>query len=538
MSSMATHFTPRRFHVPREHGATLIDPPLKQCVELIADNQEQFRSRSLNVQGRDFSSLASDARTELLHQATSYTSAYRAVPEPLDTELDAPIIMSGHQPELFHPGVWAKNFAIHGLAQQHGGHAINVIVDNDICATSSIRVPTGTLESPTIASTMYDSSQRKIPYEERRICDTELFASFGKRTAATISPLVADPLINTFWTPATEASCRSNNLGQCLAEARHVYEEQIGLETLEYPLSRICDTTPFRWFACHLLANLPMLWEIYNDALSEYRQTHKLRSHSHPVPNLAMDGDYLEAPFWMWSDKSPERLPVFARYVGDAIELTDRHKLRLSLNLDSDQDAGSAVQQLKQFAQNGIRIRPRALLTTMYLRLFLCDLFVHGVGGAKYDEVTNRVLQQFFNIEPPSFLVTSATSILPIPTAQVTPAELRHNTWLLRDMTYHPEHHVEVHREEIKQQIAEKQRWISKNCLPQDRRKRHLAIERINRSLQSFLEEKRELTVQKRLKIEDSLSKNALLTSREYSFCLFPNEILCRLLLELFVKDL
>ena len=36
----------------------------------------------------------------------------------------------------------------------------------------------------------------------------------------------------------------------------------------------------------------------------------------------------------------------------------------------------------------GIKLRSRALTTTMFVRLFLADAFLHGIGGAKYDEVT------------------------------------------------------------------------------------------------------------------------------------------------------
>ncbi len=51
------------------------------------------------------------------------------------------MIVTGHQPELFHPGVWIKNFAIASIARQTGGAALNLIVDNDIPKSSSIAVP-------------------------------------------------------------------------------------------------------------------------------------------------------------------------------------------------------------------------------------------------------------------------------------------------------------------------------------------------------------------------------------------------------------
>ena len=44
----------------------------------------------------------------------------------------------------------------------------------------------------------------------------------------------------------------------------------------------------------------------------------------------------------------------------------------------------------------GIRLRTRALTTTMFARFLLGDLFVHGIGGAKYDELGDEIARGFF----------------------------------------------------------------------------------------------------------------------------------------------
>ena len=49
--------------------------------------------------------------------------------------------MSGHQPQLFHPGVWIKNFALDSISRIAGGVGINLVVDNDLCADSAILCP-------------------------------------------------------------------------------------------------------------------------------------------------------------------------------------------------------------------------------------------------------------------------------------------------------------------------------------------------------------------------------------------------------------
>ena len=69
--------------------------------------------------------------------------------------------------------------------------------------------------------------------------------------------------------------------------------------------------------------------------------------------------------------------------------------------------------------------------------------FIHGIGGAKYDQLTDLLIQRFFNLEPPVFLTVSATFRLPTPRPKVSTEDLRHIDWLLRDLWYHPERHLD-----------------------------------------------------------------------------------------------
>ena len=64
----------------------------------------------------------------------------------------------------------------------------------------------------------------------------------------------------------------SGRLGAALAQSRHQLEGRWGLETLEVPQSRICQSEPFCWFVAHLLARLPRLWEIVPDAFNISRE--------------------------------------------------------------------------------------------------------------------------------------------------------------------------------------------------------------------------------------------------------------------------
>src|SRR5437899_8846021 len=61
--------------------------------------------------------------------------------ELLPISNETSFFVAGHQPDLFHPGVWIKNFALHGLAKSYGSTPLNLIVDSDAAKTTSIRVP-------------------------------------------------------------------------------------------------------------------------------------------------------------------------------------------------------------------------------------------------------------------------------------------------------------------------------------------------------------------------------------------------------------
>ena len=64
------------------------------------------------------------------------------------------------------------------------------------------------------------------------------------------------------------------------------------------------------------------------------------------------------------------------------------------------------------------------LTTTLFSRFLLGDLFIHGIGGAKYDELGDEIARRFFGIEPPGFLTVSMTLWLGLPSDPASPADL------------------------------------------------------------------------------------------------------------------
>ncbi|MBN2022092.1 MAG: hypothetical protein JW809_04810 [Pirellulales bacterium] len=511
---------------PAEDGSALVVPGWDDVPELVAANLRHRRSWDYDFQGRALDSLTRQAREELLNEARRWTSAYRDV-DAAPAVPGSAIFLAGHQPELVHPGVWFKNFALDRLARRHGAVAINFLVDNDTVKRTSIRVLGGTIRQPEVAAIELDQPDPVVPYEERRIEDAARFSEFGRRAAQQIRPLVPDSMVEDFWALARRAGQRTGRLGAALAEARNALEGQWGLATLEAPLGRVCSGEPFAWFVAHLVARLPRFHAAYNDAIAAHRKIHHVRSAAHPVPNLAVKDDWLEAPFWVWTAADPRRRPLWARARAGCVELSDRGQWRAELTLGPESDARRAVAQLLDVASSGVKIRPRTLTTTLWARLVLSDLFIHGLGGAKYDRVGDALVERFFGLQPPGFLTLSATLRLPLvdhPAAAMPPtAEIRNR---LRQLLFHSERFLTNRDAEPAALAADKARWIATPRTPQNAALRHERIRWINAALQPWVAEHRQRLLDQQEQSERAARAAAILNGREHAACLFPAEML------------
>ena len=125
---------------------------------------------------------------------------------PACADSDGPLFLAGHQPELFHPGVWFKNFALSAPGRQVHAVAINLLIDNDILTTASIRVPRAGSPTPQVEAVAFDCGTEAVPFEERTIGDDAMFASFGERVEQAVGGGLESPLIRSYWPLVTAAA--------------------------------------------------------------------------------------------------------------------------------------------------------------------------------------------------------------------------------------------------------------------------------------------------------------------------------------------
>jgi hypothetical protein len=277
-------------------------------------------------------------------------------------------------------------------------------------------------------------------------------------------------------------------------------------------------------FACHLLAELPRFHTTYNEVVAAYRRANKIRSPGRPVPDLVSDGEWLETPFWGSHLSQPRRGRLFARLTPAGVELRAGDHLFPSFP-PTNRDPDEAARVWRRLQSDGFSIRSRALTNTLFARLFLADLFVHGIGGGKYDELTDEIIRRFYGIEPPHYLVLTATRLLPLPTAPVSDTDCRRLSRELRDVHYNPQRHLPD--DSARELAAEKAAWIKRQ--PRDKHERRERFEKLRELTEQLREPLRRREDELRIELANcrkQLETNSVLRRRDYAFVLYPEGLL------------
>ncbi|MBF0170468.1 MAG: hypothetical protein HQK87_05175, partial [Nitrospinae bacterium] len=384
--------------LPEGDRTTLALPAPGEWPATVAANRALSRSAPLG--SITVADLIASARARAVLDAASYTrSLGLSIPSPLS--LGGAVVATGHQPYPFHPGVAVKAPLVARLAQKIGGIPLFITVDSDDFRHDHLPLPAivdGRLireEIPFLpkgGAPLYERGERE-PWERTvdRVAAIRQGMASRPRFAAMVPPLdlyierlralapPADP------TPAARAIL-----------LRRGWESDIAGPLLELPVSLLSTHDTFLHFAAHLIGEIERFAPLYNGELARYRRERKLRYPVNPFPDLKGDDTRRETPFWLLTDAGREPLYV------------DRQG-RLCAGAK-----GEAIGDLAALREGGLAIRPKAIPLSIYLRLFVSDFFIHGVGGAKYDTITDPVIARFYGVEPPTYGCVTATLHAPM----------------------------------------------------------------------------------------------------------------------------
>lgn len=528
------------FPVPKKNKEIFINPPYKKIPNLIDLNKERFLSYDFEINGVPFSEFRKHARSETIKRAGEYSDKMLSICSKLNirdkrglfTNNYSPgntIIQTGHAPILAHPGVLIKNSLADCLAKKVSGIGVNMAVDNDVCHDNCINIPNVNGSAPTMEKFEFVSMLKDSAFEEIGYSNSMQLTALRKDILQVIHNHEMKNTFNEFIDIAIKLSEETQSLSDLLTYARHAYLQKFDINNLEIPVSLMCRTGSFWNFFLHITGDIKNFAKIYNARLEEYRKLKKIRSKANPLPNLEEKRNITELPFWIWRENGP-RKKLFASLENDRqAGLIFENEVIAVLDFRRNGNSSENIRRLKGLENKGMKIRPKAVTNTMYSRMFFSDLFIHGVGGAKYDLITDEIIRDFFGVEPPEYATISATLHLPYIPYDVCSEDAENIKHTIANMNRHPEKYIskEIMKiPEIQFAINEKKDLITKETHNQTEKRQ--AFNRLKQINDMMKEKIKPLIMEKEKEaeeIEKKLRYNSIVKNREYPFCIYPESM-------------
>ncbi|MEY4669111.1 MAG: hypothetical protein RL518_1810 [Pseudomonadota bacterium] len=347
---------------------------------MVASNRAIARSLH-SILGEGF---VAHVRREVLEISARYNADVRASalrrgiplqePETEATNESAPIIMAGHQPVVYHPGLLEKTKRLGMIASQLRAHALNVAIDTDEGEGGRLLWPLRQGDDIVI-------KQRSISVGGGLYRDQHVISK--AQSGAVFTEMIEDLRISgcVF---AIEGAERAAHLYSALEGESIVVANALARRVLcgavyhEVPLSLLIEAPSLKEFIDRIVRDSERFVDIYNATLESYRREHKIKNPANPFPNMITAADEIELPLWEIVDG-----------VRKAVVVSRAGRIK-SAN----------------------PIAPRGSIVTLLLRGVCCDLFIHGLGGAKYDQFVNAFAEAYWGVPLPSFVAASATECL------------------------------------------------------------------------------------------------------------------------------
>jgi len=267
------------------------------------------------------------------------------------------------------------------------------------------------------------------------------------------------------------------------------------------------------------------MFEVHRAVLAAHRRRYGITNPTQPVPDLRTAGGALEVPLWAFRGDTG-REPLYVRTSDEGVELRTPAGRVTQLPADADK----ATDALVAFSDRYGWIAPRALTLTMFLRSFVADVFIHGIGGARYDVLGDALTDAWYGWRPPLFGVATATLRLPLPRYDVTPADLAaarwqahhlyHNPWLGRGCHDPPAVGERLHAAKT----AAVRRAAALPPFAPGRAEAFEEIHRVNEELRALLGDAQREASRRVERLNAQFEHNRLADSREYFFAMMPRE--------------
>ncbi|MFI4854466.1 MAG: hypothetical protein ACIAQF_05740, partial [Phycisphaerales bacterium JB065] len=331
----------------------------------------------------------------------SLTDSQRQERALLGLPTDRPVIMTGHQSGFWHPGILSKYIAGDRLAKAINGVAAAIVVDHDVVDPLRInavgQTQSGQIES-VVVSLRARSGSAMLSRLEAPISRAEL----GRWTGAdrllqsdreAVEQIIASLLKHTDAESLGEQAARAN--AELLAPWMRVQQ---------FTAQQLVRSAPWKAFFERALEDPAACVRAYNSAVTKHSEA--------GIPTLfAIAREHRwELPFWLL-DRSTGRRPLYEEMV--------HHP-----SFDPD------------------LLATKALSLTASVRRNLCDLFIHGSGGAIYDRATDDWIKGWLGekLAPSVAITADVYRALPVDAQRdATQTELDHAMWLAHSARHNPE---------------------------------------------------------------------------------------------------
>ena len=513
--------------LPAGHGELLSTPPVKAWAALARDNHELAAAWDFAVAGRPVAEVRSLARREALEAAAVFSAG-------LGVEVDAPgdpdglIVATGHQPELYHPGIWVKDFLLQRLAGETGASAIDFVVDSDAFDTVSV-------SSPCLIPDVHRCTQylavgsKETCFECSSVPSESEVADWTAAVAKQLESLPAPAIRHHFAAFATalrSARADATNLAELVVYARRRFEAVADTRYLELPTTSMARDEAYAAFLVDIVGHVERFVEAYNGALADYRVINKMRSAAQPFPDLMHAEGRTELPFWLIQPHG--RQTVWLENGSGTTRLVDDSG-DLIAELPADPEGAIAALRTSRAV-----LAPKALTLTLFMRGLATDFFIHGVGGGRYDRVTDDVFRRYYGVEPPAFAVASLTMYLPLGMHVVTDDEVSAARERLNRLEHNPDAMLAevdfdspVERSRAIALAAEKTEFVSAIAAPDaDKKVIGERIREVNAQLGTLLAPLKETLAADVAALESQQAASEILTDRGYALCFWsPLEV-------------
>ena len=175
------------------------DPPFDDWSVVLDENvstqqqiAEQLGPQPFQTMRREIIAAARSFSSELNSIAADVGLTEPVMPRHLDDDLHElarkPIVASGHQPIIFHPGILAKNLRLEHLANQKEALGLLVLIDTDEGDASQVVFPSSSQGAELKRQTESLGDSGKL-FLSQSIGDVEIVSNARQRVTKSLSDL-------------------------------------------------------------------------------------------------------------------------------------------------------------------------------------------------------------------------------------------------------------------------------------------------------------------------------------------------------------